>query len=168
MSLPDDDGLPRTQPDRVFQRRRGVDVVADEQACPGPGVDGAVGDVDGARGEVGEHEQTAVAQRAGEREDGVVIGQEQREDAVGDEGFRPTQLDERPVVREDRTGIVDLRGRVECSKFGLTRSHGVPVLNPACSVSSHCIGVRPLSRERSRSASSTSSAGRPSLVVAST
>jgi hypothetical protein len=33
---------------------------------------------------------------------------------------------------------------------------------------SHCIGVRPLSRERSRSASSTSSAGRPSLVVAST
>jgi hypothetical protein len=72
-------------------------------------------------------------------------------------------------VREDRTGIVvDGAVALMCSKFGLTRSHGVPVLNPACSVSSHCIGVRPLSRERSRSASSTSSAGRPSLVVAST
>ncbi len=33
--------------------------------------------------------------------------------------------------------------------------HGVPVVKPACSLSSHCIGVRPLSRGIARSPAST-------------
>src|SRR3712207_9286112 len=38
--------------------------------------------------------------------------------------------------------------------LGLTEIHGVPVVNPAFSVSSHCTGVRALSRLRTRSARS--------------
>jgi hypothetical protein len=50
--------------------------------------------------------------------------------------------------------------------FGLTGIHGVPVVKPACSLASHCIGVRVLSRLIGRIRAITSPGFMPSTVVA--
>ena len=49
--------------------------------------------------------------------------------------------------------------------FGLTSSHGVPLVKPACADASHCIGVRALSRPIVRSACSTASGSSPAAIA---
>ena len=49
--------------------------------------------------------------------------------------------------------------------LGLTGSHGVPVVKPACGEASHCIGVRALSRDFTASACSTSGIVRPAAMA---
>ena len=68
-----------------------------------------------------------------------------------DGGLRVAQRDQPPVVVEDGVGVRAGGGAALISvKFGLTGSHGSPVVKPACAPSSHCTGVRALSRLRAR------------------
>ena len=57
-----------------------------------------------------------------------------------------TETNERLVVREDVSGAPVWAAAFSQVWFGLTGSHGSPVVNPAFGPASHCIGVRALSR----------------------
>src|SRR5919112_347602 len=116
-------------------------------------------------GEVGEDEQLGSAVASDERVDMFVVGEQHAEVAVGDGGLGMAQLDKPPVVVEYESSSASSACALISLWLGLNAIHGVASVKPALSVSSHCIGVRALSRLRTRSASRTVSGRRVSLEM---
>jgi hypothetical protein len=102
--------------------------------------------------------------RGGEGVELFVLGVEHVEAAVGEGGFGVPQVDQATVVVEDRVGVGELGLGIDGAVVGVDGDPGVPAVNPAWSVASHCMGVRALSRLRWRRPSRTLSSSAPRAV----
>ena len=84
-------------------------------------------DVHRVAGEVAEHQQLVAVQRARERVDALVVGEQHREVPVAIDRQRVAQLDQPAVVVEDGVRVRDARPRALISTWlGLAAIHGSP------------------------------------------
>jgi hypothetical protein len=96
--------------------------------------------------EVAEDEQLGFPQGTGEGVDVRVLGKQHREIAELDDRVGVPEPDEPPVVVEDGAGVASLGFGVDAGVVRVDDDPRLPCRKAGVGESSHCIGVRALSR----------------------